>query len=99
VRGKRKSTGGQAASGTRREFVEAMHLVAEAFRHIPTRENVDRQLSDAIAEIKHHFDIAVENIEADLKGANSDEISLLKDTLSDHGKLIKTIENHVGLWS
>jgi hypothetical protein len=48
-------------------------------------------------EILHHFDVAVENIEDSLRGANADEISLLKTNLDLHEERIGMLEQHAGL--
>ncbi len=41
-------------------------------------------------ELKQHFDLAVENISAELKGAN-------KDKIESHETRIARLETHVGL--
>ena len=48
-------------------------------------------------EILHHFDVAVENIEDSLRGANADEISLMKNNLKNHKERLDVIEERVGL--
>lgn len=48
-------------------------------------------------ETRNHFDVVVEKIEDDLKGANTDEISLLKDHQSAHEQRIAVLESKTAL--
>lgn len=48
-------------------------------------------------KIIRHFDVAVEQIDASLRGANADHLSLLDDTKKDHEARIAKVEVRVGL--
>jgi len=47
--------------------------------------------------IFQHFDVAVEKIESSLRGAKSDQISLLDDKKNDHEVRITKLEVRAGL--
>lgn len=57
---------------------------------------MDQKMTQLKEEILHHFDAAVENIEQALKGANQDEISLLKDKQYQHEERIGVLERQAG---
>lgn len=60
-------------------------------------DGVEAKMDRLKDEILDHFDAAVENIEADLKGANRDEISLLKTKQQQHEQRISVLERRSGL--
>lgn len=47
--------------------------------------------------IKFHFDVAVENIEDSLRGANKDKISDLEDADKRLQQRVEVLERHTGL--
>lgn len=51
---------------------------------------MDRRASDSEKRMKNHFDLAVENIRADLTGAN-------KDRIEGHEHRIVQLEKHIGI--
>jgi dGTP triphosphohydrolase len=61
------------------------------------RDGLRSEMKEMKDEILHHFDVAVENIEDSLRGANADEISLMKNNLKLHKERLDVIEERVGL--
>lgn len=61
------------------------------------RDGLRSEMKEMKDEILHHFDVAVENIEDSLRGANADEISLLKTNLDLHEDRLGAVEERVGL--
>ena len=58
------------------------------------RLHVDEQAE----ETRRHFDVAMEKIEDDLKGANKDEISLIKDQqIPDLDDRVQVLEKKTGV--
>jgi hypothetical protein len=55
------------------------------------------ELGRRFDELRDHFDATVEIIKDELRGANSDELSLLDDTTKDHEERLTTIEHKIGL--
>ncbi len=55
-------------------------------------------MDEQAEETRRHFDVAVEKIEDDLKGANKDEISLIKDQLlPDQDDRVQVLEKQTGV--
>ena len=60
-------------------------------------EALETKMDDRFNELRDHFDATVEIIKDELRGANSDEISLLKDAKEDHEERLATVEQKIGL--
>jgi hypothetical protein len=61
------------------------------------RSELRRDLAAVKRETLDHFDVAVENITAQLTGANADELSLLGDKTQAHEIRLQAIERKTGL--
>lgn len=58
---------------------------------------LEAKLDSRFNDLRDHFDAAVENIIDELRGANSDEISLLKDSEANHEQRLTAVERRIGL--
>ncbi len=58
---------------------------------------LDAKLDSRFNELRDHFDAAVEIITDQLRGANADELSLLKDTDANHEQRLTAVERKMGL--
>ena len=77
------------AKETRRLFNAGVKAEGEV-----NRLHMDEQAE----ETRRHFDVAVEKIEDDLKGANQDEISLIKDQqIPDLDERVQVLEKKTGV--
>ena len=73
-----------------------------AHKDIPTDANEPATKGDIYQSEKRihdHFDAVVEKIEEDLKGANADEISSMKDTDNKLHERIVPLEDRAGIES
>ncbi len=61
------------------------------------KDKIIESMKDSKDEITRHFDVTVENIRHDLKGANRDEIEVLKDSKTDHEQRIVHLEKRAGV--
>ena len=63
------------------------------------RNGIDlrREMAALKQELLDHFDAAVENIVESLRGANADELSLLRDLAKNHDSRLKAVEQKAGL--
>jgi hypothetical protein len=61
------------------------------------RDVLSLEMKEIKDEILRYFDVVIENIEDSFRGANADEISLIKTNLGLHGERLDTIEERVGL--
>jgi hypothetical protein len=68
-------------------------------REIAAKFATKDELAAMEQRILDHFDAAVENISQELRGANADEISLLKDTDNKLHDRIVPLERQVGIES
>lgn len=83
---------------TKRDIAAVRHeidVVSESVDKL--RGEIIGQMSEMREEILHHFDVAVENIEDSLRGANADDISLLKDNVEINRQRIAVLEERVAL--
>ncbi|MBI3332278.1 hypothetical protein HYZ99_04990 [Candidatus Peregrinibacteria bacterium] len=55
------------------------------------------QKNDRSDEVMRHFDVRLEEIRHDLKGANKDQIEVLKDHDQDHQRRIVRLEHATGV--
>ena len=62
-----------------------------------TKEALETKIDSRFNELRDRFDAAVENIIDELRGANSDEISLLKDAEANHEQRLTAVERRIGL--
>ena len=58
---------------------------------------LEAKLVSRFDELRDHFDAAVENVVEELRGANADEISLLKDADANHEQRLTAVERKIGL--
>ncbi len=55
-----------------------------------------QELDGRFNELRDHFDAVLENIVAELRGANAEEISLLKDNYANHEERLTAVERTIG---
>jgi hypothetical protein len=83
---------------TRRDVVALRHEINAISESVSKlRTEILGQVSEMRDEILRHFDVAVENIEDSLRGANADEISLMKNNLEIHKERLDVLEERVRL--
>jgi hypothetical protein len=58
---------------------------------------LDAKMDRRFDELRDYFDAKVEIIKDEMRGANADEISLLKDKEQDHEQRLRNVEQRIGL--
>lgn len=57
----------------------------------------ERWKDEVMSDVKRHFDVVVEQIRHDLKGANREAIEVHKDRTNDHETRIGRLEARAGI--
>ncbi|MBI1812506.1 hypothetical protein HY285_02600 [Candidatus Peregrinibacteria bacterium] len=92
----------QTSPATKQDIQMLMEHMGKLYDRIAQSEKsiekkMEKKLEEKFEETKRHFDVTVEKIRHDLKGANKDQIEVLKDRSTSHEKRIVRLEQHAGL--
>ena len=88
----------ESAAATKQDVQMLMEQIGEYY--IGTEEKMfklEQKILESEDRMKRHFDLSVETIRHDLKGANRDEINVLKDRSQSHDERITHLERHAGI--
>lgn len=75
------------------------HFIAinEELKAMRNEMATKKEIKEMEARIFRHFDVAVEDIESSLRGANEDQLSLLDNKKNEHEIRITKLEVRAGL--
>lgn len=78
---------------TKKEFQAVRQEMKQEFQVVRQgMKDFEQRLEGRFDEMHRHFDVAVENIEDEMKLANREEIELMKDKQDDHEQRITALE-------
>lgn len=92
---------------TQEHFDSSMAAISRTLQQMPTKKDLERfatkedlksfATKEDVTTILKHFDVAVENITDEFRGAFKDKISLVDDKHKKLTQRVERLEQHAGL--